>query len=70
MDFYVVMGRPGARIARRKRAKARIGAPHRVRKDDALQWFKQRFDGFVHDVLPFMYMQLIDNLGHSLISNK
>jgi len=45
MDFYVVMGRPGARICRRKRAKARIGAPHRVTKEDAQQWFKQRFDG-------------------------
>jgi len=47
MDFYVVMGRPGARVARRKRAKARIGAPHRVTKEDSQAWFKQRFDGIL-----------------------
>jgi len=47
MDFYVVMGRPGFRVARRKRAKATVGAPHRVRKDDTVQWFKQKFDGIV-----------------------
>lgn len=29
-DFYVVMTRPGARVARRKQRTARVGAPHRV----------------------------------------
>ena len=47
MDFYVVMGRPGARIARRKQRKARIGFGHRVRKEDTQAWFKQRFDGIL-----------------------
>jgi large subunit ribosomal protein L11e len=47
MDFYAVMDRPGARIAKRRRAKARIGAPHRVHKEDTQAWFKQRFDGCV-----------------------
>lgn len=47
MDFYVVMGRPGARIARRKAKKARIGFTHRVKKEDTIAWFKQRFDGIV-----------------------
>lgn len=42
MDFYVVMGRPGARVARRKRCKSRVGFPHRVRKEDSQAWFKQR----------------------------
>jgi large subunit ribosomal protein L11e len=31
MDFYVVMGRPGTRVARRKQKKARIGFGHRVK---------------------------------------
>ncbi|OBZ73716.1 60S ribosomal protein L11 [Grifola frondosa] len=47
MDFYVVMGRPGARVARRKHKKARIGFQHRVRKEDTVAWFKQRFDGII-----------------------
>lgn len=47
MDFYVVMGRPGARVARRKQKKARIGFPHRIKKDDTMAWFKQRFDGII-----------------------
>ncbi|KAL7006009.1 60S ribosomal protein L11 [Cystobasidiomycetes sp. EMM_F5] len=47
MDFYVVMGRPGARVARRKRCKSRVGFSHRVTKDDSMAWFKQRFDGIL-----------------------
>merc|ERR1711977_461999 len=47
MDFYVVMGRPGARVARRKRCKSRVGFTHRVRKEDSQAWFKQRFDGIL-----------------------
>jgi len=47
MDFYVVMGRPGARVARRKQKKARVGFSHRVKKEDTMAWFKQRFDGII-----------------------
>ncbi|KAI0355745.1 hypothetical protein OH77DRAFT_1520824 [Trametes cingulata] len=47
MDFYVVMGRPGARVARRKQKKARIGFQHRIKKEDTMAWFKQRFDGII-----------------------
>merc|ERR1712029_202399 len=47
MDFYVVMGRPGARVARRKRCKSRVGFTHRVRKEDSQAWFEQRFDGIL-----------------------
>lgn len=47
MDFYVVMTRPGARVARRKQKKARIGFGHRVRKEDTMGWFKGRFDGII-----------------------
>ncbi|KAG8221057.1 ribosomal protein L5 domain-containing protein [Butyriboletus roseoflavus] len=47
MDFYVVMGRPGMRVARRKERKARVGFQHRVTKDDTMSWFKQRFDGII-----------------------
>jgi len=47
MDFYVVMGRPGARVARRKVKRSRVGFPHRVTKEDTMAWFKQRFDGIL-----------------------
>lgn len=47
MDFYVVMGRPGARVAKRKQRQSRIGFGHRVKKDDTMAWFKQRFDGII-----------------------
>lgn len=47
MDFYIVMGRPGARVARRRQQKARIGFSHRVKKEDTMSWFKTRFDGII-----------------------
>ncbi|KAJ7204220.1 hypothetical protein C8J57DRAFT_1035006, partial [Mycena rebaudengoi] len=47
MDFYVTMRRLGARIARRRQQKARIGFLHRIKKDDTIAWFKQRFDGII-----------------------
>lgn len=47
MDFYVVMGRPGARVARRRKRVATIGFNHRVKKEDTMSWFKQRFDGII-----------------------
>lgn len=45
MDFYVVMGRAGYRVARRKHAVGRVGHPHRVTKDETIAWFKKKFDG-------------------------
>lgn len=47
MDFYVVMGRPGGRVTKRKAKKARIGFQHKVKKEDTMAWFKQRFDGII-----------------------
>ena len=47
MDFYVVMGRPGGRVAKRRSRRTRIGFQHRVKKEDTIAWFKQRFDGII-----------------------
>eukprot|EP01130_Rhizamoeba_saxonica_P000268 TRINITY_DN10244_c0_g1_i1.p1 TRINITY_DN10244_c0_g1~~TRINITY_DN10244_c0_g1_i1.p1 ORF type:complete len:205 (-),score=53.73 TRINITY_DN10244_c0_g1_i1:47-622(-) len=47
MDIYVVLSRPGFRVARRKRAKARVGKNHKVTKDEAKQWFRDTFDGHI-----------------------
>ncbi|KAI9316366.1 60S ribosomal protein L11, partial [Dichotomocladium elegans] len=32
MDYYIVMGRPGNRVSRRKHATSRVGFPHRIKK--------------------------------------
>lgn len=47
MDFYVVVGRPGNRIARRKRAQAVVGNAHKTSKEDTIAWFKQKYDADV-----------------------
>lgn len=38
MDFYVVLERPGYRVARRRAQKARVGVQHKVTKEDAIKW--------------------------------
>ncbi|PTU24972.1 hypothetical protein P175DRAFT_0428654 [Aspergillus ochraceoroseus IBT 24754] len=47
MDFYCCMTRPGERVAKRRRCKARVGAPHRINQTETVKWFKNRFDGIV-----------------------
>eukprot|EP00043_Microstomoeca_roanoka_P026527 m.11943 g.11943 ORF g.11943 m.11943 type:complete len:193 (-) comp6699_c0_seq1:313-891(-) len=52
MDFYVVMGRKGFRVSRRKQKNARVGAPHRISKDDTMKWFQQKYDGVLNTGKP------------------
>lgn len=47
MDFYTCMTRPGERVTRRRRMKSTIGSSHRIKRDETVRWFKQRFDGIV-----------------------
>ncbi|KAI8807661.1 ribosomal protein L11 [Cladochytrium replicatum] len=47
MDFYVVMGRPGNRVARKKHKRGRVGFQHKVRKEETIAWYKKKFDGIV-----------------------
>jgi large subunit ribosomal protein L11e len=47
MDLYVVLGRPGARIALKKRKAGRIGKKHKVTKQDAIKWFQENHEGIV-----------------------
>ena len=42
MDFYIVLARPGYRVAYRKRRKSRIGNKHRVTREEAMKWFQQK----------------------------
>lgn len=47
MDFYVCLARPGSRVARRKRASAKVGAQHKIKQEDSINWFKQKYDAIV-----------------------
>merc|ERR1712029_213127 len=47
MDFYVVMGRPGGRVAQRRRRKSVVGAKHRISKEECMKWFQQKYDGII-----------------------
>ena len=54
MDFYVVMSRPGFNVAERKHSCGRIGAPHRINKDETMKWFQAKV---LHIII--LYMDLI-----------
>lgn len=47
MDFYVVVGRPGGRVALKKRCKGKIGNSHKTTKADLIKWFKEKYDADV-----------------------
>lgn len=47
MDFYVVLGRRGERVAYRKRKAARVGHSHRVTRDESMKWFESVYDGII-----------------------
>ena len=47
MDFYVVLGRRGERIAKRKRCKASVGNSHHIKKSESIKWFEKQFEGVV-----------------------
>jgi large subunit ribosomal protein L11e len=43
MDFYVVLTRPGYRVANRKHKAGRVGVQHKVTREDAMKWFKAKY---------------------------
>jgi len=47
LDFYVVLGRAGFNISSRRRCQSRVGAPHRLKKEDAIKWFQTKYDGII-----------------------
>jgi hypothetical protein len=38
MDFYACMTRPGERVAKRRRAKAHIGASHKIKREETVKY--------------------------------
>merc|ERR1712164_127762 len=47
MDFYIVLKRAGNRVLKRKQRAGRVGACHRVVKEDGIQWFQRKYEGVV-----------------------
>ena len=47
LDFYVVLGRAGFRVARRRRRTSKVGHHHLVSKIEAIRWYQKKFDGIV-----------------------
>jgi large subunit ribosomal protein L5 len=43
MDITVVLERPGHRVSRRRRHKAKVGDSHRVTTEESRAWFKETF---------------------------
>ena len=54
MDFYVVLTRPGYRVAHRKRKQGAVGVQHRVTRADAMKWFKAKFQVNMAAVFSFL----------------
>jgi len=44
MDFYVVMARPGARVARRRRAHGTLGNKQLSTRAETMKWFEQTYE--------------------------
>ncbi|OMJ95134.1 hypothetical protein SteCoe_1500 [Stentor coeruleus] len=47
MDFYVVLKRAGYRVNRRRHSTSTVGKSHRVTREEAMQWFQQKYDGIL-----------------------
>ena len=47
MDFYVVMGRPGFRVNRRKKCRRHVGRKHKITKMETMKWFQQKYEGIL-----------------------
>ena len=49
MDFYIVLKRPGSRVGLRRRCKTSIGYKHKISKEEAMEWFKRKYDGAIYN---------------------
>jgi len=47
MDFYCVLSRAGRRVSERKRGRGRLGNFQKVSREEAINWFKQKYEGLV-----------------------
>ena len=47
MDFYVVMGRKGFRVSKKKKCRGRIGKQHKVTRAETMKWFQDKYEGIL-----------------------
>eukprot|EP00438_Fugacium_kawagutii_P027003 Skav232501 [mRNA] locus=scaffold1096:44654:48393:+ [translate_table: standard] len=47
MDFYVHLSRPGSRVKNRKLKVGKVGAAHKLKKEDGMKWFQTKYDGIL-----------------------
>ena len=47
MDFYVILGRAGKRVSKRKHASGKFGKFQRITADEAKQWFTEKMAGTI-----------------------
>jgi len=47
LNYFVVLDRPGTRVAKRRRCKTRVGKGQRVSGEEAQKWFVDNFDGIL-----------------------
>lgn len=47
MDFYVILGRAGKRVSKRKHARGKFGKFQRISADEAKQWFTEKCAGTI-----------------------
>lgn len=47
MDFYVVLKKDGKRVSQRKRCRSRVGVAQRVTREEAMNFFKQKYEGLI-----------------------
>ncbi|OMJ76922.1 hypothetical protein SteCoe_23588 [Stentor coeruleus] len=47
MDFYIVLKRAGYRVTKRRHSTSTVGKSHKVSKEEAMQWFQQKYDGIL-----------------------
>ena len=53
MDFYCCMTRPGERVAKRRRCQTKVGSNHKIKREETVKWFKNRFEvSFARDLIP------------------
>ena len=45
LDFCIVLSKPGRRVSQRKKCQQKVGKKQRVSKEEAMEWFRQNFDG-------------------------
>jgi large subunit ribosomal protein L11e len=47
VDFYVILARPGGRVAKRKHCRGKIGVHQKVSQAESINWFKNKYDAIV-----------------------